>query len=84
MLARPGDLAPTGQADRWLSRLPDGAIDGLLDQWPDPESTGRSTPGSRVGNFPAAAGLYSVTGCGTDFLPWKWAEMDRAAGEVAA
>ena len=27
---------------------------------------------------------YSVTGCGTDFLPWKWAEMDRAAGEVAA
>ena len=28
--------------------------------------------------------LYSVTGCGTDFLQWKWAEMDRAAGEVAA
>ena len=27
---------------------------------------------------------YSVTGCGTDFLQWKWAEMDRAAGEVAA
>ena len=19
---------------------------------------------------------YSVTGCGTDFLQWKWAEMD--------
>ena len=29
-------------------------------------------------------GLYSVTGCGTDFLQWKWAEMDRAVGEVAA
>ena len=29
-------------------------------------------------------GLYSVTGCGTDFLQCKWAEMDRAAGEVAA
>ena len=28
--------------------------------------------------------LYSVTGCGTDFLQWKWAEMDRAAREVAA
>ena len=27
---------------------------------------------------------YSVTGCGTDFLQWKWAEMDRAVGEVAA
>ena len=27
---------------------------------------------------------YSVTGCGTDFLQWKWAEMDRAAREVAA
>ena len=27
---------------------------------------------------------YSVTGCGTDFLQCKWAEMDRAAGEVAA
>ena len=29
-------------------------------------------------------GRYSVTGCGTDFLQCKWAEMDRAAGEVAA
>ena len=29
-------------------------------------------------------GLYSVTGCGTDFLQWKWAEMNRAVGEVAA
>ena len=28
--------------------------------------------------------LYSVTGCGTDFLQWKWAEMNRAVGEVAA
>ena len=28
--------------------------------------------------------VYSVTGCGTDFLQWKWAEMDRAVGEVAA
>ena len=27
---------------------------------------------------------YSVTGCGTDFLQWKWAEMNRAVGEVAA
>ena len=25
---------------------------------------------------------YSVTGCGTDFLQWKWAEMNRAVGEV--
>ena len=24
------------------------------------------------------------TGCGTDFLQWKWAEMNRAVGEVAA
>ena len=29
-------------------------------------------------------GRYSVTGCGTDFLQWKWAEMNRAVGEVAA
>ena len=28
--------------------------------------------------------MYSVTGCGTDFLQWKWAEMNRAVGEVAA
>ena len=28
--------------------------------------------------------VYSVTGCGTDFLQWKWAEMNRAVGEVAA
>ena len=35
-------------------------------------------------NFIVKEQLYSVTGCGTDFLQCKWAEMDRAAGEVAA
>ena len=37
-----------------------------------------------VATFNQEHARYSVTGCGTDFLQWKWAEMDRAAGEVAA
>ena len=43
-------------------------------------------PISPVGMPPRPGELfsYSVTGCGTDFLQWKWAEMDRAVGEVAA
>ena len=32
----------------------------------------------------ALGGACDNTGCGTDFLQWKWAEMDRAVGEVAA
>ena len=42
----------------------------------------QSIPGVVTAGYLAAS--YSVTGCGTDFLQWKWAEMNRAVGEVAA
>ena len=69
--------ATQGRGCRTTSREPHGP--------PRPSTRGACTPGSpwpRPGSRSRRS--YSVTGCGTDFLQWKWAEMDRAVGEVAA
>ena len=57
------------------------AIPGLC---PSPDHQYARTRASSGATSFCKSRSYSVTGCGTDFLQWKWAEMDRAVGEVAA
>ena len=52
--------------------------------WHDTGWDGRVCAAPRLNGACLKLKGYSVTGCGTDFLQWKWAEMDRAVGEVAA
>ena len=80
MWSRGGNVAPRKHGrvaglhitDRPSELLKPSSTDASVRHWAGPVA-------ARVVGEP-----YSVTGCGTDFLPWKWAEMDRAAGEVAA
>ena len=69
-----------------VARMPDGTLRvlDLTDRDIPKAIEDAEDPQALYLGEPANDYWYSVTGCGTDFLQWKWAEMDRAAREVAA
>ena len=81
------DVADLNEVDReGFERLMRSLVDGSFIRSPTAASR-RIQARTRefLEDYEAVSPIkYSVTGCGTDFLQWKWAEMDRAAGEVAA